>query len=272
MAQTTMFYLPDERGNTAMRLDRNGTILSAHVTDAFGATKTSDYVGSSTDDPFAGFGGSLGYMRESGLDLYRCGLRFYDVANARWLTRDPIGYDGGQNLYGYVSGNPVMGTDPLGLTDYGAAWVEKEKIKWQNASITPFHVFANHFDAGKFDYQVKPGFFRGDRFYVNGRWISIGAFGNYSAGYNAWWGVGISGKALVLGAGHVDEAKCYMTGEQKLRDDGYVGLLDPRIDQNYIKEGVRDAENDTRRKMQESSQLFWSHRREREYLRAYSGH
>jgi len=100
MAQTTVFYLPDERGNTAMRLDRNGTILSAHVTDAFGATKTRDYVGSSSDDPFAGFGGSLGYMRESGLDLYRCGLRFYDVTNARWLTRDPIGYDGGQILFG----------------------------------------------------------------------------------------------------------------------------------------------------------------------------
>ena len=115
---TTVFYLPDERGNTAMRLDRNGVILSAHVTDAFGATKTRDYVGSSADDPFAGFGGSLGYMRESGLDLYRCGLRFYDVANARWLTRDPIGYDGGQNLYGYVSGNPVMAVDPMGLMDF----------------------------------------------------------------------------------------------------------------------------------------------------------
>jgi len=58
-------------------------------------------------------------MRESGLDLYRCGLRFYDVANARWLTRDPIGYDGGQNLYGYVSGNPVMGADPSGAQDAG---------------------------------------------------------------------------------------------------------------------------------------------------------
>jgi RHS repeat-associated protein len=92
-------------------------VLSAHVTDAFGATKTSNYVGSSSDDPFAGFGGSLGYMRESGLDLYRCGLRFYDVANARWLTRDPIGYGGGQNLYGYVSGNPVMAVDPDGLTE-----------------------------------------------------------------------------------------------------------------------------------------------------------
>jgi len=44
-------------------------------------------------------------------------LRLYDVYSARWLTRDPIGYDGGQNLYGYVSGNPVMAADPFGTQD-----------------------------------------------------------------------------------------------------------------------------------------------------------
>ena len=35
--------------------------------------------------------------------------------NARWLTRDPAGYDGGINLYAYCDGNPVMGIDPSGL-------------------------------------------------------------------------------------------------------------------------------------------------------------
>jgi hypothetical protein len=33
----------------------------------------------------------------------------------RWLTRDPIGYAGGENLYEYCAGNPVGHLDPLGL-------------------------------------------------------------------------------------------------------------------------------------------------------------
>lgn len=34
---------------------------------------------------------------------------------ARWLSRDPIGENGGINLYGYVANNPVNYRDPLGL-------------------------------------------------------------------------------------------------------------------------------------------------------------
>jgi uncharacterized protein RhaS with RHS repeats len=41
--------------------------------------------------------------------------RYYDPTEGRWLTRDPIGYAGGLNLYGYCSGNPVNLVDPLGL-------------------------------------------------------------------------------------------------------------------------------------------------------------
>ena len=43
------------------------------------------------------------------------GTRFYDARTGRFLTRDPIGYGGGINLYGFAGNNPVTQMDPLGL-------------------------------------------------------------------------------------------------------------------------------------------------------------
>ncbi|MEN8215459.1 MAG: RHS repeat-associated core domain-containing protein [Pseudomonadota bacterium] len=43
------------------------------------------------------------------------GYRFYVAEIGRWLTRDPIGVEGGVNLYVYVANNPINVIDPLGL-------------------------------------------------------------------------------------------------------------------------------------------------------------
>lgn len=43
------------------------------------------------------------------------GHRYYDPGTGRFLTRDPIDYQGGENLYGYAGYNPVNENDPSGL-------------------------------------------------------------------------------------------------------------------------------------------------------------
>ena len=62
-----------------------------------------------------GYGAKFGYVRDAESGFYLCTLRYYDPSAGRWITRDPIGYAGGGNLYGYVGNDPVNRTDPRGL-------------------------------------------------------------------------------------------------------------------------------------------------------------
>ena len=54
---------------------------------------------------------------ETGLQLNR--NRYYAAHLGRWVNRDPIGYAGGFNLYGYLSEKPVDFVDPNGLVPIG---------------------------------------------------------------------------------------------------------------------------------------------------------
>jgi RHS repeat-associated protein len=56
--------------------------------------------------------------RETGLYYYRA--RYYDPKVGRFISKDPIGFDGGDvNLYQYVGNNPVNFTDPDTPMGYG---------------------------------------------------------------------------------------------------------------------------------------------------------
>ncbi|HES59257.1 MAG TPA: RHS repeat-associated core domain-containing protein [Caldithrix sp.] len=56
---------------------------------------------------------------ETGLYYYRA--RYYDAKVGRFISRDPIGFGGGINVYIYVSNNSVNYRDPKGLDLLGCA-------------------------------------------------------------------------------------------------------------------------------------------------------
>ncbi len=109
---TSVFYTFDPQGSVAQRLDSSGNVLSSHANEGFGV-QVSTGTGYS-NDPYAGYGGQWGYYRDSETGLHLLGHRFYDASNGRFLSRDPIGYGGGINLYAYTGNNVTGGIDPMG--------------------------------------------------------------------------------------------------------------------------------------------------------------
>ncbi len=64
--------------------------------------------------PF-GFAGGLFDVLSS---TFRFGARDYSFLTNRWLTKDPIRFRGGLNLYAYCNSDPVNCDDPSGLRPY----------------------------------------------------------------------------------------------------------------------------------------------------------
>jgi RHS repeat-associated protein len=106
------FCVRDHLGSIRALVDTNGTQRSQWSYSLWGSRGTNQVTASPVESDF-GYTGHLEHGR-SGMvfALYRA----YDPGIARWLSRDPIGENGGLNLYGYVFNAPMQLNDPLGLS------------------------------------------------------------------------------------------------------------------------------------------------------------
>lgn len=105
-------YVPayDNNGNVTHYLDANGNAVAQYAYDAFGKAVAQS---GPLADIFRHRFSTKYFDVETGLYYY--GYRFYSPPLMRWLNRDPIGEDGGANLYSLINNNPISGSDYLGL-------------------------------------------------------------------------------------------------------------------------------------------------------------
>jgi RHS repeat-associated protein len=104
------YYHYDGLGSVKQMTDSSETVVASYIYDAFGNSVASV---SSVANPY-GFTGEQQFAEADNLVFLRA--RYYKPSIGRFISRDPIGYKGGINLYVYVQNNPINFIDPFGLT------------------------------------------------------------------------------------------------------------------------------------------------------------
>ena len=109
-AGTVRYYHHDALGSTRALTTAAGVVAGTYDYDPYGRLLTN----STLTNPF-GFAGQYTDAR-SGLVYMRA--RWYDPETGQFMSRDPLGFAGGdQNLYGYAGRDPVNHVDPSGMLD-----------------------------------------------------------------------------------------------------------------------------------------------------------
>ncbi len=105
-------FLTDALGSTLALADSTGTLQTQYTFEPFGNTSVT---GTATSNSFAYTGRELD---PTGLYFYRA--RYFNPSLQRFISEDPLGQQGGINVYAYAFNDPVDLTDPFGLC--GTPW------------------------------------------------------------------------------------------------------------------------------------------------------
>ena len=109
------YYFPgyDNNGNVIGYWNEDGEIVAEYAYDAFGNTIYED---GDMADFFPHRFSTKYYDADS--DLYYYGYRHYSPSLGRWISRDPIEEEGGNNLFVFCENNSIVQIDAFGRNIY----------------------------------------------------------------------------------------------------------------------------------------------------------
>lgn len=139
------YYHYDFTGNTVAMTDAAGNIVNKYAYTPFGTVVGSE---ETVSNPFR-YVGKYGVIDDNNGLLYMR-ARYYDPEVGRFITKDPIGFAGGVNLYAIVGNNPIRWVDPSGLKKENVFWdtfwqgvykdLTERSLPVKLLDVLPFHI------------------------------------------------------------------------------------------------------------------------------------
>ena len=138
--QPRVYYALTDHQNTVHGfVDATGALVAHFVYDAWGnVLESSVSVPALADNRYLFQGREYSWAT----GLYNFRARWYDSATGRWLSKDPIGINGGLNLYVFCGNSPSCLIDPKGTWNLWnpSTWGIRNPVNWSVVdSLKPFH-------------------------------------------------------------------------------------------------------------------------------------
>ena len=117
VSATIRYIHGDHLGSSAVLTDPTGAVVERDGYDAWGkrryANGAADSNGAITSQIDQGY---IGQEELPDVSLVHLNARLYDPVTGRFVSADPIGLQGGANIYAYAGNNPVGVSDPSGMS------------------------------------------------------------------------------------------------------------------------------------------------------------
>jgi len=112
----TRYYTGDANFNITATIDAaTDEVVERFVYTAYGTATAYDADWATPAPPTTDGPLYCGYFFDAETALYQVRNRYYDSGLSTFISRDPVVYNGGINLYEYVHDRPLRVCDPTGL-------------------------------------------------------------------------------------------------------------------------------------------------------------